>query len=356
MFNQDFNLLAASNMGFVFPKQASTVAMQNDVLWWIITGISIFFTALIFFLTVYFCIKYRASKHPVAAPAGHNNLLEVGWTIVPAIIVFGIFIVGFVDYMNLVTPPTNALNIRVIGKQWNWTYEYAPKSGSPVIADTLYVPIDTPVVLTLSSDDVIHSFYIPSFRVKKDVVPGRYNKMWFQATKTGTYDVYCTEYCGTQHSTMLSKVVVLTPDEYEKKLVEISDLYFQNVDGQKVAVPMADVGKILYKARGCNSCHSIDGSKNTGPTWKDLYLEKQALESGETVIADEAYISESIEYPKAKVVKGYPNNMPSYKGQLTAKDINAIIEYMKTMSIHTPTSAIPSPVAAPAPATAEPAK
>jgi cytochrome c oxidase subunit II len=348
MLTEATNLLAANNRAFVFPVQASTVSMQNDVLWWIITGISIFFTVLIFVLTLWFCFRYRASKHPVAAPAGHNNVLEIGWTIVPAIIVFGIFIVGFVDYMNLATPPANALEIRVNGKTWAWNFEYAPRNGAPGISERLYVPVNTPVRLTLHSDDVIHSLYIPAFRVKKDVVPGRYNKMWFEATKTGEFDIYCTEYCGTYHSTMLAKVVVLTPEEYAAKLEEVYNIHDDTLpDGSKKPRDPALVGAQLYKARGCIACHSIDGAKNTGPTWKDLYGNKREFEDGGNVpAADEKYIIESIEYPKAHVVKGYPNNMPSYKGQLTPRDLNAIIAYMKTLSQYAPKSDLP--VAAPA--------
>jgi len=365
MSTEAFNLLAANHQRFVFPVQASTVSMQNDLLWWIITGISIFFTVLIFALTLIFCFKYRASVHPVAAPAGHNNVLEVGWTIVPAIIVFGIFIVGFVDYMNLATPPGNALEIRVDGKKWVWNYDYGVKDGSPVITDTLYVPINTPVRLTLSSADVIHSFYIPAFRVKKDVVPGRYNKMWFEATKIGTFDVYCTEYCGTLHSEMLSKVVVLSQEDYVAKLKEVGNIYVaKGPDGNQIDVPMETVGAILYKARGCNACHTIDGSKGTGPSWKDVYGAKgHAMHDGSVVEVDETYVKESINYPTRKVTKGYGpvSSMPSYLGQLTDKDIDAIIAYMKTLSVHAPKTAMDAlsaptdsstdaPIAAPTPA------
>jgi cytochrome c oxidase subunit 2 len=341
-------LLAASHQGFFMPKQASSIAPQVDWLMWFINAVSIFFTVLIFALVIYFAWRYRANRNPVPAPAGHNNILEAVWTIIPAIIVLLIFFFGFRGYMEMSVQPAAAHQVRVVGFKWGWTFEYRhPIDGTPIKLDRLILPEGEPVQFIMESTDVIHSLFIPSMRLKKDVVPGRFNKFWVQPTRANkanpyllttdeekaaawaaAYDVYCTEYCGTKHSKMLTKALVLSPDQYRAALIIEGDIF--NKDGQPL--PLEIVGETLYNRRGCNQCHSIDGKSGIGPTWKDLYGAQRQFTDGTTVVADENYIKESILYPGRKVVAPYGNVMASYLGQLNDREIAALIEYMKSVS------------------------
>lgn len=365
-----FNILAASHQGFFFPKQASTIAPTVDQTHWFINAVMVFFAILIFVMTVWFAFRYRKSKHPTPAPAGHNNLLEVGWTVAPALILLVMFFMGFRGYMELAVPPTAAHDVQVNGKMWVWTFEYkSPEDGTPIQDPALYLPLGEPVVFTMTSSDVIHSLFLPAFRVKKDVVPGRFNKLWVTATQIsrpfpegfdpnapfdaatanalgvfknesgkfvdadgnplGGFDVYCTEYCGINHSTMLTKAYVLPPNEYRAKLIELSD------PSKGGRIPPAEVGAIMYKNKGCITCHSVDGSRGTGPTWKDLYGKTGRFTTGESYVADENYIAESIYYPNRHLVEGFGGGgMPSYLGQVNEKELGWIIEYMKSISEH----------------------
>jgi cytochrome c oxidase subunit 2 len=209
---------------------------------------------------------------------------------------------------------------------WSWGFSYPGN----VFSDDgkLHVPVNTPISLVTESADVIHSLFIPAFRVKRDVVPGRYNRFWFEATEVGEYDIYCTEYCGKNHSTMLTSVVVHEKEDFKKKLADMADW-------TKRMSPI-DAGKMLLGARGCSGCHSVDGNVITGPTLKDLYNSDVPLAGGGTVKADEAYIRESILYPQAKVHAGFgpPSPMPSFLGQLNDNDISALIAYMRSISRH----------------------
>jgi len=305
---------------FWLPAQRSTYAQDVDKVFHFILYLSIFFFLLIVLLMVYFVLKYRQreGQGPEPSPA-HNTFLEVTWTVIPLILVCVIFYMGFTGFMNMANPPENAYEINVTGMKWKWMFTY-PNGYTD---ESLHVPVDRPIRLILTSQDVIHSLYIPAFRMKMDVVPGRYHKAWFNATEPGEYDVYCAEFCGTGHSDMITKAVVHPPGEFEKWLETASDFLS--------TLPPAQAGAELYKRRGCSQCHSVDGKANTGPTFQNLFGHPVQLKDGSTVEADENYIRESILNPQAKVVAGYQPVMPTYKGKLKDEEILAIIEYLKTL-------------------------
>lgn len=334
------NLLAAAHPGFFMPIQASKIAREIDPLAWYIHGVTIFFTLLICVLTGYFAWKYHKSRYPVADPPGHNNLLEVTWTVLPSIIIFVMFFWGFRVFIRMTEAKPAALQIDAIGQMWEWSFQYRnPLGGPDVKTKELYVPIDTPVEVTLRSNDVIHSLYLPAMRVKKDVVPGRFNKLNFEATKLGDYSIYCAEYCGDLHSRMLSVVHVLTADEYRAKIIEESNPI-------KPGLPPEVIGKNISSLNGCFSCHSQDGKAGVGPTWKDMFGHNAELADGKSVPVDDAYVLESIRNPNAKVVKGFgpPSAMNAFAAaQLPDEHVKYIISYMKSISVHAPHDAA-SPV------------
>lgn len=305
---------------FWLPAQRSTYAHEVDNLFYFILWLSVFFFSLIMGLMVYFVWKYRAREGHTSQPSPiHNTTLEVVWTAIPVILVIIIFYMGFTGFMNIANPPQNAYEINVTGMKWKWLFTYP----NGYVDEKLHVPVNRPIRLVMTSEDVIHSLYIPAFRMKMDVVPGRYHKIWFNATKEGEYDIYCAEYCGTNHSDMITKTVVHAPGEFEKWLEQASNFL--------ATLPPHEAGEKLYKQRGCSGCHSVDGKANTGPTFQNLFGHPVQLKDGSTVEADENYIRESILNPQAKVVGGYQPVMPTYKGKIKDEEILAIIEYLKTL-------------------------
>lgn len=330
------SLLAAAHQGFFMPIEASKIAREIDPLAWYIHGVTIFFTVLICALTAWFAWKYRASVHPQADPPGHNNLLEVTWTVIPAFIIFVMFFWGFRVYTRMTTPSPAAVQIDAVGQMWNWSFQYRnPKGGKDIQSTDLYLPLNKPVQIQLRSNDVIHALFIPTMRVKKDVVPGRLNQIVVEATKatdpTNPFSLYCAEYCGDNHSRMLGKVYVLDEPAYAAKMDELANIYEK--DGKPR--PLVEVGKDLATLAGCVSCHSQDGRPGTGPTWKDMYGHEAQLADGTSVKVDENYIIESIRNPNAKVVKGFgpPSAMNAFsQNQLPDKDVMTLIEYMKSIS------------------------
>jgi len=272
---------------------------------------------------VYLLLRYRRTeKHTESVPLKGNHTLEVVWTIIPTIICGIIFFYGIQAWEEMRTMPwdEDPLEIRVRGQKWSWSYTYP--DGRVEGSDALYVPQGRPVVLTMKSADVLHSFFIPAFRVKEDVVPSFYTRLWFQAEKEGSYNVFCTEYCGDNHSAMLGKVHVLNADDWQK---------YENNELFPVLTPV-ESGEKLFSSRGCIGCHSIDGAQGTGPTMLGVYGREEALQDGTTVTVDDNYIVESILYPNRQLVAGYPaNQMPSFEGQLTDTQLEHLIEYMKTL-------------------------
>ena len=306
---------------FWMPPKVSTVAHHVDSLFDFILWISVFFFVLIVVLMVYFVIKYRHREGVEAeSSASHNTLLEVTWTIIPVILVMVIFFFGFKGYLDMATPPANAYEILVDGQKWNWSFTYP----NGYVDENLHAPVDRPIRLILSSADVIHSLYVPAFRIKMDVVPGRYTKAWFEATEPGEYQLFCAEYCGTSHSDMLAMVVVHPAGEFE--------LWLEKASNFLETMTPVEAGQKLFAVRGCMQCHSVDGTAKTGPTMAGIFGRTEALADGGTVVADENYIRESILEPMAKVVAGYEPVMPTYQGRLKDAEIMAIIEYLKTLS------------------------
>jgi cytochrome c oxidase subunit 2 len=320
-------LAVKSPSPFWMPDQASTVAPAIDGLYDFIYWLSLFFFVLITLMLVTFILKYRHRPGVTREPAaGHSTALELTWTIIPTILLMVIFYFGFRGFMNLSIVPPNALEVQVSARKWSWSFSYAGNITG--IDGKMHVPVDTPIELVTQSSDVIHSLFIPAMRVKRDVVPGRYNRFWFQATETGEFDIYCTEYCGNNHSTMLNSVVVHTKEDFKQWLKDAAIW-----EGK---ISPIEAGEKFYKTRGCNTCHSIDGSIIVGPTFKDLYNNQVPIVGQGTIKADENYIRESILYPQAKVHQGFgpPSPMPSFLGQLNDTDIGAIIAYMRSISSH----------------------
>ena len=306
---------------FWLPPAISSVAREVDWVFYLVLWISVFFFLLIVALMVVFLFKYRARPgHEVEPSPAHNIPLEITWIAIPLLLVLVIFYYGFRGFMNMITPPGDAYEIQVTAQKWNWLFTY-PNGYTDA---TLHVPVDRPVELTMVSEDVIHSFYVPAFRIKRDVVPGRYNKTWFEANAPGQYVLFCAEYCGTSHSDMIADVVVHPSGEFEKWLREASDFL--------ATMSPVDAGRKLYEVQGCGQCHSVDGTPGVGPTFQGLFGRTERMASGVTITADENYIRESILEPQAQIVAGYEGVMPTYQGRLNNEEISAIITYIKSIS------------------------
>lgn len=307
--------------GFWLPERASTFAHRVDANWDLVYWVSVIFFALVTFLMFFFVFRYRGTHGDRAtSKVTHHTGLEVFWSVVPTLIVVVLFWQGYKTFLDMVTPPQNSYEVLVSGQKWNWAFTYP---NGYVDAD-LHVPVDTPVTLVMSSQDVIHSFFVPEFRIKRDVMPGRYTKLWFNATLLGEYDILCAEYCGTSHSEMISKLVVHERGEFDAWLEEAADFLSR--------MPPAEAGELLYNKRGCKQCHSVDGSSGIGPTFLGKYGSMEALTTGESILVDENYVRESIYEPQAKLTAGYDPVMPTYRGRLKEEEVTAIIEYMKTLS------------------------
>lgn len=305
------------------PPAKSDFANSLDTLygfiWWTMT----FFFVIIVFLTFYFPYKYRRGERPTLTPRiTHNLALELSWSVIPGLLIIVIAFWGFNLFVKAYVPPGgDVLEVNVTGKQWLWQFEYP--DGTVTTGD-LYVPANRDIKLVMSSTDVLHSFFIPDFRVKSDVVPGRYVSIWFHPKELGDHQVFCTEYCGDSHSAMLAKVHVLPPDEYEKFLT-LGPPEFRNK-------PPAERGARWFQSAGCVTCHSVDGVRLVGPTFKGVFGRTEQLVGGASVTVDENYIRESILEPQAKIVNTFEGQqMPSFKGVLKDSQITDIIEYMKTL-------------------------
>jgi cytochrome c oxidase subunit II len=305
---------------FWMPQDASVTAADIDWLYMFMVWMSAICTIGIFAAMLHFCLKYRATSRKAnekAEPSSdHNTTLEVTWSIIPLFFVIALFVWGFKGFVDLRTPPKDSLEIHAIGKRWAWSFQY-PHG----VDNTLHVPVDTNVRIVISSLDVLHSLFVPNFRVKMDAVPGRYTDLWFRATIPGTYPIFCAEYCGTSHSDMLSNVVVHPPGGFEKwvkEQVEIAN-----------SLPPVELGKRVYEKQGCNACHTVDGTPKIGPTWKGLWGKTEHLQSGSSTTVDENYVRKSILDPQADIVAGMPNSMPVTK--LSDREITGVIEYLKTL-------------------------
>jgi cytochrome c oxidase subunit 2 len=308
--------------GFWMPEAATSEAGRTDALFHFILYLSIFFFVLVVGATVLFVVKYRrrSAAQKTADIHGHRKL-EVIWAVIPAILLVVIFAWGFRDYVSGSVPPGDAIEVRVTAQKWSWAFSY-PRDG--IDTNELVVPVGRPVKLVMSSLDVIHSFYVPAFRLKRDVLPNRYTVAWFQAEETGEYHVLCAEYCGTKHSQMLAKVIVKSERGYQDWIDSGGGLSGKGMSS-------VAFGKLLFKKKGCTACHSVDGTKLTGPSLLGKYGTRESFADGSTVVVDDNYIRQSITEPNAKVVQGFQAVMPTYAGRLKEKQLNALIDYVKSL-------------------------
>lgn len=301
----------------LFPEQASTMAAAVDGLYFFLIAITVFFSGLIFLLLLVFAIRYRRRAGREVGRAIEGNLkLEAVWIVIPLAIVMVVFFWSARVFFAMSTPPPDALDIYGIGKQWMWKFQHP---GGQREINELHVPMGQPVRLTMSSEDVIHSFYVPAFRVKKDVIPGRYSSVWFEATKTGEFHLFCAEYCGTEHAGMIGRVIVMKPAEYQQWL-----------SGGTAGETMAQAGERLFNQFGCATCHRADPTAR-GPSLIGLFGQPVQLASGATVIADERYLRQSIVAPREQMAAGYQPIMPTFEGLISEEGLLQIIAYIKSL-------------------------
>jgi cytochrome c oxidase subunit II len=315
-----------------FPQQASAQAGQVDGIYFFMVAVTAFFSILIAALIVAFAIKYRRRHREEIGHAIHGSLaLELLWTVIPFFIVMVMFGWGAKVFFDMYRPPTGAMEIYVVGKQWMWKVQHM--DGQREINE-LHVPVGRPVKLIMGSEDVLHSYYIPDFRVKADVIPGRYNVLWFTATKPGKYHLFCAEYCGTKHSGMVGSIIAMDPEDFQAWLS----------GGGASESPVA-AGLKLFQDLACITCHTGDATAR-GPQLANLYNSSVRLQDGSTVTADDSYIRESIVNPRAKVVAGFQPIMPTFQGLVTEEQLLQLIAYVRSLSQQ---GAAPAPAGTSAP-------
>lgn len=300
----------------ISPVQASTGAPAWDQFFYFMIAVAVFFSVLIFVLILYFAIKYRRRSKDEGPPKNQvtgNIPLEILWTGIPIVLVAIMFVWGAEIFISNARPPRRSDEIFVIGKQWMWHIEHA--NGKREI-NTLHIPLGVPIKLTMTSQDVIHDFAVPAFRMKQDVLPGRYTTEWFEASRTGRYHLFCDQYCGMGHSLMTGWVYVMTPDDYQRWLRS-------GVTG----ATLAEQGEKLYEQFGCITCHGT----GKGPSFVGLYGKQVKLSDGTTVTADDAYLRESILFPTAQIVNGYKPIMPTFQGQLSEESVIQLLAYIKSL-------------------------
>lgn len=341
----------------LFPDQASSIAQQIDLLYFALLGLGAFFGLGVASVLVYLAVKYRAAADVDRSNAATESIrLEVAWALIPLGLAVGMFGWGAAVYVDVQAPPSGeAIEIYAVGKQWMWQFQH--ENGAREI-NMLHVPTGLTVRMIMTSEDVIHGFFVPAFRIKQDVLPGRFTSAWFVATNTGTYHLFCAEYCGTEHSFMKGRVVVMTPPAYEQWLRlggddsdEFDEARVRNLEegrptgddplagGQ--AVPdvspgvMAAAGAELFDSLRCNVCHRTESAAltpSTGPPLEGVFGRRVTLHNEREIVADEQYLLESILYPSAKLVQGYPPVMPTYAGQLNETQLNQLVAYLKSIS------------------------
>jgi cytochrome c oxidase subunit 2 len=301
----------------LWPPTASSHALWEDLLYIFLVAVCVAMTILIFTVVVVFATKYRRRHGREATQIEGSLLLEIGWTVIPLGIMMVMFVGGAVLYFHMRTPPRDASEVYVVAKQWMWKLQHV--EGQREINE-LHVPVGRNVRLIMTSQDVIHSFYVPAFRVKMDVVPGRYTTMWFRPTRAGTYHLFCAQYCGTMHSGMIGDVVVMEPADYQAWM-----------SGGPVTGSLAENGQALFQQLGCSTCHRFD-VQGRGPNLTGVFGQPVQLQDGRTVTADEDYIRESILNSQAKIVSGFQPIMPVFQGQISEEQLNAMVAYVKSLS------------------------
>lgn len=300
------------------PDSASTFSWKVDALYFYLSGVTLFFALLISLVLIFFTIRYRRrSPYEIPRPVAGSHKLETLWTVIPFIIAMTMFGWGARVYFEQYKPPENAVEVYVVGKQWMWKLQHA--TGQREINE-LHVPVGRKVKLIMTSEDVIHDFFVPAFRTKADVIPGRYTTMWFEATKPGKYHLFCAEYCGMNHSGMIGSVYVLEPKEFNNWL-----------SGNTGTATPAAAGQQLYQTLGCASCHGANGEGGRGPTLSGLFGRDTPLVNGQTVRADEGYIRESILNPQTKIVAGFTPIMPTFQGQISEDQLVQLIAFIKSL-------------------------
>jgi cytochrome c oxidase subunit II len=300
----------------LFPAEASGISPYVDALYVFLLLMTIVGTTLVAVLLFVFSVRYRREKNPVATQIEGSTLLEATWTIIPLAIFLVTFVWGALLYFRIYDPPANAMNIYVVGKQWMWKAEHP---GGQHEINALHVPTGQPVQLTMISQDVFHSFSIPDFRIKREVIPGRYSTVWFEATQPGTYHLFCTQYCGTQHSGMVGEVTVLSPDDYKKWLQQSNS-----------GMSLAQNGERLFASMGCNSCHSGNAAAR-GPNLAGVYGAKLTLTDGSQILVNDAYLRDAILNPSQHVTAGFSPIMPTYQGQISEDGLIDLVEFIKNM-------------------------
>ena len=300
----------------LWPSRASSTAGNVDALFIFLIIVSGLMTLLVFSAIVYFAARYRYRKGVLAEPIDGSTPLELTWSIIPMLVFMVIFAFGAVVYFKSRTPPRDSTEVYVVAKQWMWKLEHA--EGQREINE-LHVPVGRDVKLIMTSQDVIHSFFVPAFRMKQDVLPGRYTVAWFRATKAGTYHLFCAEYCGTQHSGMIGSIIVQEPAAYEAWM-----------SGGSTG-PLSATGEKIFSELGCVTCHRSD-TQGRGPNLQGVFGTPVLLEDGRTLTADENYVRESILDPGAKVVKGFKPVMPTFQGLVSEEQLNALVAYVKSLA------------------------
>jgi cytochrome c oxidase subunit 2 len=300
----------------LWPTRASSTAGNVDALFIFLIIVSGLMTLLVFTAIVYFAARYRHRKGVLAEQIDGSTPLELTWSIIPMLVFMVIFAFGAVVYFKSRTPPRDSTEVYVVAKQWMWKLEHA--EGQREINE-LHVPVGRDVKLIVTSQDVIHSFYVPAFRMKQDVLPGRYTVAWFRATKAGTYHLFCAEYCGTQHSGMIGSIVVQEPAQYEAWM------------SGSTSGPLSATGEKIFSELGCVTCHRTD-TQGRGPNLQGVFGKPVLLQDGRTVTADENYIRESILDPGAKVVNGFKPVMPTFQGLVSEEQLNALVAYVKSLA------------------------
>src|SRR6476620_11754727 len=284
----------------LIPESASTVSGKVDALYFYLSGVTVFFTALISLVLIFFVIKYRRrSPFEIPRPIAGSHKLETLWSVIPFLIAMSMFAWGAQVYFENSRPPKNANEIYVVGKQWMWKIQHS--TGQREINE-LNVPVGRKIKLIMTSEDTIHDFFVPAFRIKADVLPGKYTTQWFEATKPGTYHLFCAEYCGMNHSGMIGSVIVMEPREFDNWL-----------SGNTGTTTPAAAGQQLYQTLGCSSCHGANGEGGRGPTLAGVFGKRTQLGTGESVSVDEGYVRESIINPQAKLVAGFSPIMPTFQ-------------------------------------------
>jgi cytochrome c oxidase subunit II len=318
------------------PEQASEYARDVDWLHYSVITATFLGAAAVFLAALYFFVKYRRRGDTDVTPRVDPTVLhEVVFVGLPLLLFLGWFAVGFPLYMRLSTPPEDAMDVYVQGKQWMWKFAYP---GGPNSIDALRVPAGRPVRLLITSRDVIHSFFVPALRLKQDALPGRYTQTWFKADRPGRYEIFCAEYCGLSHSSMLGELVVMPQADFDAWMTQQRRGLASSQDSAPVpGEPVMTASSIVEQGRrasaqyGCLKCHSVDGTRHIGPTWTDLYLREEKLTTGKTIVADEAYLTKSMMDPAADVVAGFQNVMPTYQGKIPPPEVAAIVEYIKSL-------------------------